>query len=117
MMSESSKRHSKFLSLIFILKCLSKASVIKTTISVKIVGTLNCLLTLPMLVYKISLVVSDEQHWEDEETARRIKKQRAIEVSQLFLSETVLEKEFEELLTLSCNSVTGLTQCSVLGCS
>ena len=29
MMSESSKRHSKFLSLIFILKCLSKASVIK----------------------------------------------------------------------------------------
>ena len=27
-MSESSKRHSKFLSLIFILKCLSKASVI-----------------------------------------------------------------------------------------
>ena len=29
MMSESSKRHSKFLSLIFILKCLSKASVIR----------------------------------------------------------------------------------------
>ena len=28
-MSESSKRHSKFLSLIFILKCLSKASNIK----------------------------------------------------------------------------------------
>ena len=28
MMSESAKRHSKFLSLIFILKCLSKASVI-----------------------------------------------------------------------------------------
>ena len=28
MMSESSKRHSKFLSLVFILKCLSKASVI-----------------------------------------------------------------------------------------
>ena len=28
-MSESSKRHSKFLSLIFILKCLSKASVVK----------------------------------------------------------------------------------------
>ena len=28
-MSESSKRHSKFLSLIFILKCLSKASVIR----------------------------------------------------------------------------------------
>ena len=27
-MSESSKRHSKFLSLIFILKCLSKASVV-----------------------------------------------------------------------------------------
>ena len=27
-MSESSKRHSKFLTLIFILKCLSKASVI-----------------------------------------------------------------------------------------
>ena len=82
----------------------------KTTISVKIVGTLNCLLTLPMLVYKISLVDSDEQHWEDEETARRMKKQRAMEVSQLFLSETVLEKEFEELLTLSCNSATGLTQ-------
>ena len=32
-MSESSKRHSKFLSLIFILKCLSKASVIKRIIS------------------------------------------------------------------------------------
>ena len=29
--SESSKRHSKFLSLIFILKCLSKASVIRKT--------------------------------------------------------------------------------------
>ena len=29
MMSESSKRHSKLLSLIFILKCLSKASVIR----------------------------------------------------------------------------------------
>ena len=29
MMSESSKRHSKFLSLIFIRKCLSKASVIR----------------------------------------------------------------------------------------
>ena len=28
-MSESSKRHSKFLSLIFILKCLSKVSVIR----------------------------------------------------------------------------------------
>ena len=60
-----------------------------------------------MLVYKISLVDCDEQHWEDEETARRMKKQRAMEVSQLFLSETVLEKEFEELLTLSCNSATG----------
>ena len=32
MMSESSKRHSKFLSLIFILKCLSKASVIRIII-------------------------------------------------------------------------------------
>ena len=32
MMSESSKRHSKFLSLIFILKCLSKASVITITL-------------------------------------------------------------------------------------
>ena len=31
-MSESSKRHSKFLSLIFILKCLSKASVIKSVL-------------------------------------------------------------------------------------
>ena len=31
-MSESSKRHSKFLSLIFILKCLSKASVIRISI-------------------------------------------------------------------------------------
>ena len=35
MMSESSKRHSKFLSLIFILKCLSKASVIRTTTELK----------------------------------------------------------------------------------
>ena len=74
----------------------------KTTISVKIVGTLNCLGTLPMLLYKISLVDADEQHWEDEETARRIKKkQRSMEVSQLFWSETVLEKEFEELLTVT----------------
>ena len=32
MMIESSKRHSKFLSFIFILKCLSKASVIRTGI-------------------------------------------------------------------------------------
>ena len=35
MMSESSKRHSKFLSLIFILKCLSKASVIRIFMKVK----------------------------------------------------------------------------------
>ena len=35
-MSESSKRHSKLLSLIFILKCLSKASVIKILVNSKI---------------------------------------------------------------------------------
>ena len=36
-MSESSKRHSKFLSLIFILKCLSKASVIRIKIIIIII--------------------------------------------------------------------------------
>ena len=36
MMSESSKRHSKFLSLIFILKCLSKASVIRLSKSTQL---------------------------------------------------------------------------------
>ena len=34
-MSESSKRHSKFLSLIFILKCLSKASVINIILHIE----------------------------------------------------------------------------------
>ena len=37
MMSESSKRHSKFFSLIFILKCLSKASVIRMLFFIKII--------------------------------------------------------------------------------
>ena len=46
MMSESSKRHSKFLSLIFILKCLSKASVIK----------------LGMVTYKYLYEINDSCH-------------------------------------------------------
>ena len=39
-----------------------------STVSVKIVGTLCCLLTLPMLVCKIWSLDCDKQHWEDEET-------------------------------------------------
>ena len=40
-------------------------------VSVKIVGTLNCLLTLPMLVCNIWWVNRDEQHWEDKETGQK----------------------------------------------
>ena len=60
-----------------------------TAASVKIVGTLNCLLTLPMLVKKIWWVNCDKQHWEDEGTGQKWKKKHySLEVSQLFLSET-----------------------------
>ena len=40
-------------------------------VSVKIVGTLNCLLTLPMLVCNMWWVNRDEQHWEDKETGQK----------------------------------------------
>ena len=50
MMSESSKRHSKFLSLIFILKCLSKASVINQICTLK-QGQCLCLLN-KQIVYQ-----------------------------------------------------------------
>ena len=39
-----------------------------------LVGTLNCLLTLPMLVKKIWWVNCDKQHWEDEGTGQKWKK-------------------------------------------
>ena len=42
-----------------------------TTVSVKIVGALCCLLALPMLVCKIWRVNRDKQHWEDEETGQK----------------------------------------------
>ena len=45
-----------------------------TAASVKIVGTLNCLLTLPMLVKNIWWVNCDKQHWKDRETSQKWKK-------------------------------------------
>ena len=42
-----------------------------TTVSVKIVGALCCLLALPMLVCKIWWVNCDNQHWEDQETGQK----------------------------------------------
>ena len=38
------------------------------TVSLKNVGTLCCLLAIPMFVCKIWRVNCDKQHWEDEET-------------------------------------------------
>ena len=65
------------------------STLLVATVSVEIVGTICCLLALPMLVCKIWWVNCDKQHWEDEETGQKPKKQRWVEVSQLFLSETV----------------------------
>ena len=48
------------------------------------------------------LTAINNMQWKDEETGQKQKKQGWVEESQLFLSETVLEKEFkefEELLT------------------
>ena len=59
------------------------------TVSVKIVGILFCLLALPMLVCKIWWGNCDKQHWEDEETGKKVKKQCWEEVHQLLLSKTV----------------------------
>ena len=42
-----------------------------------------------MLVYKIWWVNCDKQHWEEEETGKKEKKQRLVEVSQQFWSETI----------------------------
>ena len=47
------------------------------------------LLALLMLVYKIWRVNCDKQDWKDEEMGQKLKKQRRVEVSQLFLPETV----------------------------
>ena len=44
---------------------------VQSLVSVKIVGTLNCLLTLPMLVCNIWWVNCDEQHGEDKETGQK----------------------------------------------
>ena len=41
------------------------------TVSVKIVGTLYCLLALPMLVCKIWWVNCDKQHWEGKEAGQK----------------------------------------------
>ena len=41
------------------------------SVLVKIAGTLNCLLNLPVLVCNIWWVNCDEQHWEDEETGQK----------------------------------------------
>ena len=46
------------------------------------------LLALPMLVCKIWRVNCDKQHWKDEETGQKLKKQRWVDVSQLSLPET-----------------------------
>ena len=45
-----------------------------------------------MLVCKILWVKFDKQHWEGEETDKKEKNQRSVEVSQLFLSETVASR-------------------------
>ena len=47
-----------------------------------------CLLALPMLVYKIWRVNCDKQNWKDEKMDQKLKKQRWVEVFQLFLPET-----------------------------
>ena len=46
------------------------------------------LLALPMLVYKIWRVNCDKQNWKDEKMGQKLKKQRWVEVFQLFLPET-----------------------------
>ena len=46
------------------------------------------LLALPMLVYKIWRVNCDKQNWKDEKMGQKLKKQRWVEVFQLFLPDT-----------------------------
>ena len=43
------------------------------TVSVKIVGTLRCLLAKPDVVHTIWWVDCDKQHWEDEQTSQKLK--------------------------------------------
>ena len=55
--------------------------VFTTTVSVKIVGTLLCLLVPSMLVYKVWLLNRDKQLWEaqgDSKGSTRRKKQRLV---------------------------------------
>ena len=59
MMSGSSKRHSKFLLLIFILKCLSKASVIRISVHFKFLNYKDmCFATESRLQIKRNSLVS-----------------------------------------------------------
>ena len=57
---------------------------IMALVSVKIFGTLYCLLALLMVVHKIWWVNCDKPYWEGEMTGQEEKKQRPMEVSQLF---------------------------------
>ena len=68
------------------------------------------LLALLMLVYKIWRVNCDKQDWKDEEMGQKLKKQRRVEVSQLFLPETVA------LVTIQNSDNERWNYC-VVGCS
>ena len=57
---------------------------IMALVSVKIFGTLYCLLALLMVAHKIWWVNCDKPYWEGEKTGQEEKKQRSMEVSQLF---------------------------------
>ena len=65
---------------------------------------------LPMLVYRIWRVNCDKQDWKDEEMGQKLKKQRRVEVSQLFLPETVA------LVTIQNSDNERWNYC-VVGCS
>ena len=67
-------------------------------------------LALPMLVYKIWRFNCDKQNWQDEEMGQKLKKQRWVEVFQLFLPETVA------LVTIQNSDNERWNYC-VVGCS
>ena len=68
------------------------------------------LLALPMLVYKIWRVNCDKQNWKDEKMGQKLKKQRWVEVFQLFLAKTVA------LVTIQNSDNERWNYC-VVGCS
>ena len=65
---------------------------------------------LPMLVYRIWRINCDKQDWKDEEMGQKLKKQRRVEVSQLFQPETVA------LVTIQNSDNERWNYC-VVGCS